>query len=54
MIAKNVNTHAYGDIHIVVLTHLRRRWSLSDRDGFGALSQKVKCLFYIDRTLLSG
>jgi hypothetical protein len=25
-------------IHMVMLAHLRRRWSLSDRDGFGALS----------------
>jgi hypothetical protein len=34
MIAKNVNTHAHGDVHLVVLAHLRRRWSLSGRDGF--------------------
>jgi hypothetical protein len=35
---------------LVVLAHLRRRWSLSGRDGFGALSpfgafMKVKCVF---------
>jgi hypothetical protein len=34
MIVKNVNTHAHGDIHLVVLAHLRRRWNLSSRDGF--------------------
>jgi hypothetical protein len=38
MIAKNVNTYAYDDVHLVVLPHLRRRWSLSGRDEFGALS----------------
>jgi hypothetical protein len=36
MIAENVNTHAYGDVHSVVLAQLRRRWSLSGRDGVGS------------------
>jgi hypothetical protein len=35
---ENANTHAHGDVHLVMLAHLRRRWSLSGRDGFGALS----------------
>jgi hypothetical protein len=38
MIVENVNTHAHGDVHLGVLAHLRRRWSWSDRDGFGTLS----------------
>jgi hypothetical protein len=38
MIAENVNTHAHGDVHLVVLAHLRRRWSLSGKEGFGVLS----------------
>jgi hypothetical protein len=38
MITKNVNTHALGDVYLVVLAHLRRRWSLSGRDGFGTSS----------------
>jgi hypothetical protein len=33
MTAKNANTHAYGDVHLVMLAHLRRRWRLSGRDG---------------------
>jgi hypothetical protein len=35
---ENTNTQAHGDVHLVMLAYLRRRWSLSDRDGFGALS----------------
>jgi hypothetical protein len=31
-------THAHGDIHMVVLALLRRRWSLSGGEGFGVLS----------------
>jgi hypothetical protein len=31
MIAENVNTHAHVDVHLVVLAHLQRRWSLSGR-----------------------
>jgi hypothetical protein len=38
MIVENVNTHAHGEVHLVVLAYLRRRWSLSGRDGFGTLS----------------
>jgi hypothetical protein len=38
MIMKNANTLAHGDIHMVVLAHLQRRWSLSGREGFGILS----------------
>jgi hypothetical protein len=38
MFAKNVNTYAHIDVHLVVLAYLRRRWSLSGRDGFGTLS----------------
>jgi hypothetical protein len=38
MIAENVNTHAHGDVHLVVLAYLQRRWSLSGRDGIGTLS----------------
>jgi hypothetical protein len=36
---------------MVVLAHLRRQWSLSDREGFGVLSlsggifMEMKCLF---------
>jgi hypothetical protein len=54
MIAKNVNTHAHGDVHLVVLAHLRRRWSLSGRDGFvkndSALFGKWKRYFLSDQT----
>jgi hypothetical protein len=55
---ENANTHAHGDVHLMVLAYLRRRWSLSGRDGFGALSpsrltssagfgafMEVKCIF---------
>jgi hypothetical protein len=38
MIVKNANTLAHGDIQMVVLAHLQRRWSLSGREGFGILS----------------
>jgi hypothetical protein len=34
-VCENVNTHAHGDVHLVMLAHLRRRWSLSGREGFG-------------------
>jgi hypothetical protein len=37
MIVENVNTHAHDEVHLVVLAYLRRRWSLSGRDGFGTL-----------------
>jgi hypothetical protein len=53
MIAEIVNTHAHGDVHLVVLAHLRRMWSLSGRDGFGTLSQKCSSLFLVDWTLAS-
>jgi hypothetical protein len=41
---KNANTHAHGDVHLVVLAHLQRRWSLSGREGFDAFME-VKRLF---------
>jgi hypothetical protein len=41
MIAKDVNTHAHGDVHLVVLAYLRKRCSLSGRDGFRTLSSEV-------------
>jgi hypothetical protein len=34
----NANTHVHGGVHLVVLAHLRRRWSLSGREGFGFIS----------------
>jgi hypothetical protein len=33
---ENANTLAHGDIHMLVLAYLQRRWSLSSREGFGA------------------
>jgi hypothetical protein len=33
---ENANTLAYDDETLVVLTPLRRRWSLSSREGFGS------------------
>jgi hypothetical protein len=46
MFVKNANTHAHGDDHLVVLAHLRRRWSLRGREGFGfSAFQEMKCLF---------
>jgi hypothetical protein len=43
---ENANTHAHDGVHLVVLAHLRRRWSLSGREGFGVF-EKMKCLFSI-------
>jgi hypothetical protein len=56
---ENANTYAHGDVHLVVLAHLRRRKSLSGRVGFGTLSPsylassagfgafvEVKCIFF--------
>jgi hypothetical protein len=43
---ENVNTHAHGDVHLVVLAHLRRRWSLSGREGFRVF-EEMKRLFSI-------
>jgi hypothetical protein len=40
---ENPNTHAHGDVHLVVLTHLRRHWSLSGRGVF----EEMKRLFSI-------
>jgi hypothetical protein len=34
---ENANTHSHGDVHLLMLAHLRRWWSLSCRDGFGVL-----------------
>jgi hypothetical protein len=45
MIAENVNTHAHGDVHLVVLAHLRRRWSLSGRNGFNEFSEVFFTVF---------
>jgi hypothetical protein len=33
---ENANTHAHGDDHLVMLARLRRRWSLSGREGLGS------------------
>jgi hypothetical protein len=41
---ENGNTHAHGDVHLVMLAHLRWRWSLSGRDGFDAFWE-VEMLF---------
>jgi hypothetical protein len=35
---QKANTRAHGDVHLVMLAHLRRQWSLSGREGFGFLS----------------
>jgi hypothetical protein len=51
MFVENVNTHAHGDVHLVVLAHLRRRWSLSSA-GFGNFSEVFFTVF-VHRTLLS-
>jgi hypothetical protein len=32
---ENANTHAHGDVHLVVLAHLRRRCSFIGRVRFG-------------------
>jgi hypothetical protein len=46
MIVKNANTLAHGSVHLVVLAYLRRRWSLSSREGFGfGAFMEIKCLF---------
>jgi hypothetical protein len=45
MIAENVNTHAHGEVHLVVLAHLHKRWSLSGRDGFGEFSKVFFTVF---------
>jgi hypothetical protein len=45
MIAENINTYAHGDVYLVVLAHLRRRWSLSGKGGFNAF-REVKTLFF--------
>jgi hypothetical protein len=55
---ENANTRAQDGEHLVVLAHLRRKWSLSSRGEFGALSpsrraceagfgafMEVKCIF---------
>jgi hypothetical protein len=42
MIAENVNTHAHGDVYLVVLAHLGKRWSFSE-------FVEVKCPFSVDR-----
>jgi hypothetical protein len=45
---ENANTHAHGDVHLVVLAHLRRWWSLSGREGLGVL-----CIFVEMKYLFS-
>jgi hypothetical protein len=42
---ENANTHAHDGVHLVVLAHLRRRWSLSDREAVEF--EEMKCLFSI-------
>jgi hypothetical protein len=32
---ENTNTHAHDDVYLVVLAHLRWRWSLRGREGLG-------------------
>jgi hypothetical protein len=46
MIVKNANTLAHGGVHLLVLAHLQRRWSLRGREGFGVFVE-MKCLFSI-------
>jgi hypothetical protein len=53
MITKNVNTHAHGDVHLVVLAYLRRRWSLSSRDMVSDFSEVFFTVF-MHWTLASG
>jgi hypothetical protein len=49
---ENANTRPQVGEHLVVLAHLRRRWSLRGREGFGFLSPsrrafvKVKFIFF--------
>jgi hypothetical protein len=35
-VCENANTRAQGGDHLLVLAHLRRRWSLSGREGLGS------------------
>jgi hypothetical protein len=49
---ENANTHAHGDVHLVMLAHLRRRWCFSGREGFGFLSLPPAKLARRDSTLL--
>jgi hypothetical protein len=41
---ENTNTHSHDNVLLVVLAHLRRRWSLSGRDGFGTLSPSRRAM----------
>jgi hypothetical protein len=43
MIVENINTHVHGDVHLVVLAYLRKRWSFSK-------FVEVKCPFSVDWT----
>jgi hypothetical protein len=45
---ENANTLAYDDETLVVLTPLRRRWSLSSREGLGSDHLVVLALFTHD------
>jgi hypothetical protein len=55
---ENANTLAHDDDHLVVLAHLRWRWSMSGREGLGSslpptelvrrdsdVFEELKCLF---------
>jgi hypothetical protein len=42
---ENANTHAHGDVHLVMLAHLRRQWSLSGRE-FQRFSGNETPIFY--------
>jgi hypothetical protein len=46
---KNASTHAHGDVHLVVLAHLQRQWSLSGRDGFNAFCGSKMPIFHYAR-----
>jgi hypothetical protein len=38
---ENANTLTHDDDHLVVLAHLRWRWSLSDREGLGSHGGRI-------------
>jgi hypothetical protein len=39
---ENTNTLAQGCVHLVLLAHLQRQWSLSGREGFGRSGEVTK------------
>jgi hypothetical protein len=42
---ENTNTRAHGDVHMVVLAHLQRQWSLRSREGLldSGVFEEIKC-----------